>query len=139
MLFTRTEKCNGVDHPTFNHHRLDLSLRCPSFLLAFYPSKSLFASLRACHRHYVDRPPSLADATSACPSIPVSRPHHTRCAALASVMRDHISPDLHLTVLGLSFVRFPIAFSFRIPALPLLLSIFYIATGNGTTALPLLA
>ena len=103
-------------------------------MVSLCPTSSLLPTLRG-------SPPSLADATSARPSIPVS-PRHARRTALSScqdAVRDHISPDSHPTVLGPSFVRFPIGFSFRIPALPLLLSIFYLAIGHRTRALPLLA
>jgi hypothetical protein len=51
---------------------LCLPLRCPSSLSSFAAFKSPFASPQTCCRRHAIRPPSLADATKARPSVPVT-------------------------------------------------------------------
>jgi hypothetical protein len=65
---------------------LALRIRCPSSLHSF--------CLKPPHRQRpAVRPPLLADATKACPSIPVNLRHTHRARAARHLARDHTSPD----------------------------------------------
>jgi len=83
----------------------------------------------------VDRPPSQADATSAQPPKAVGSRHTTYspCQSSKRYSGPRIARTAHYCVgtLRPSFVRFPIALSFRIPALPLLSSFFYLTLDTG--------
>jgi len=124
----------------FNHHRqdhrchcLDLTLRHP---LVLCPSKFLFASPQACCRRYADRPPSQADATSAQPPNScrsTSRTTYSLCQSSRRYSGPHIARIAPYCVRTFRpcFARFPIALSFRIPALPLLPSCFNLTFDTG--------
>jgi hypothetical protein len=69
---------------------LCLPLCCPSSLSSFAAFKSPFASPQTCCRRHAIRPPSLADATKAHPSVPVTSSRTSSSTPPRSdLARDH--------------------------------------------------
>ena len=84
-----------MSHDSHSHSLLSLSSPCSPHLS---PSSPPFVATRLLPM-LRDRPLSLANTTSVCPSIPVS-PCHAQHIALAScqdTFQDRISPGLHLS------------------------------------------